>query len=949
MPFISALVAGAAAVAGAVGSAVAAVSAFTVGGFALGSTLVSLGLSVGLSALSSALATKPKKPIGGAQLQLSSGGSTPREAAFGRIATRGQMIFHNESGAKNKRMDIVYVLSDGRCESLESVWIGGKQKTLTPLADPQPGVKAFSIEGYDTKAEVRFHDGRPGQAADVALIANSSGRLSPDDRGAGLCYVAVTLTYDTKIFDSGLPEFLWEIKGLHCYDPRLDTTAGGSGSHRFDDPSTWAYTENSALIANQFLMGVYAEDEITVGAGTPQSDIIMSTVITAANICDEEVTLAAGGTEPRYRTAAIVSAGDGEYRAALRPLLEAMAGYLVENVGTYGLIAGAAQSIAATITDADLVLGEALRWQASKSRSERVNEVFGQFLDPSVGWAANSFPPVYSSTGRAEDGEPLRVPFDLEAVTSRTQAERVALIRLRESRRQASAGIAVGMHLNEIEGGQWIEWQSDRFSTTRTYFVAATQLNQNDTLTLTLAETGDEVFDWTSAEEGTPPEAGTVPSAPTTATNIEGFNVTLSQVTNLLGSSRPIATLTWTPPDDPTITDVVIEYRRVGGTVATRLIDASPEDGQFVIEGLAENEEYEFRATIRTTPVRATTTTAWIEGRTDVGLTGAPADVSNFKINVLGENATLTWDSSGESNISHYVIRYTPDTTSATWGAASVLAANVQAYRFTTPALAGSYLIKAMTKQSRESASAALIVSEITGTTANVVQDIVESPTFSGTKTNATVASSELKLTDATLLTGSYAFASTFDLGAIYPCRVTPFVTAYGSAIDNFMSSWTTLASVSSLSASDADTWSATLMARTTPDDPAGSPTWTAWEEIGVSDKIFRAIQFRLDLATTLPNITPVVTALSVRVDMPDRIISGKDVVCGTGGLTVSFSPAYKALTGLAIAGQNMATGDYATISAKSASGFTIIFRNSAGTAVSRTFDYVASGYGEVQ
>jgi hypothetical protein len=41
-----------------------------------------------------------------------------------------------------------------------------------------------------------------------------------------------------------------------------------------------------------------------------------------------------------------------------------------------------------------------------------------------------------------------------------------------------------------------------------------------------------------------------------------------------------------------------------------------------------------------------------------------------------------------------------------------------------------------------------------------------------------------------------------------------------------------------------------------------------------------------------------------------------------------------------------MATGDYAQITAKTSAGFTIQFKNSAGTGVARTMDWIAKGYG---
>jgi len=96
-------------------------------------------------------------------------------------------------------------------------------------------------------------------------------------------------------------------------------------------------------------------------------------------------------------------------------------------------------------------------------------------------------------------------------------------------------------------------------------------------------------------------------------------------------------------------------------------------------------------------------------------------------------------------------------------------------------------------------------------------------------------------------------------------------------------------------------------------------------------------------------DVTPVVTAITVSVDMPDRIIAGNDIVIPVGGMTISFLPAYRHLQGLSIAAQGMQTGDTYDITGKGEAGFHMEFKNAGGASVSRTFDYVAKGYGSVQ
>ena len=52
-------------------------------------------------------------------------------------------------------------------------------------------------------------------------------------------------------------------------------------------------------------------------------------------------------------------------------------------------------------------------------------------------------------------------------------------------------------------------------------------------------------------------------------------------------------------------------------------------------------------------------------------------------------------------------------------------------------------------------------------------------------------------------------------------------------------------------------------------------------------------------------------------------------------------------LPSIGITAQNMASGDYYTLTGISGTGFTITFRNSAGTAIDRNFTYSAVGYGK--
>jgi len=79
---------------------------------------------------------------------------------------------------------------------------------------------------------------------------------------------------------------------------------------------------------------------------------------------------------------------------------------------------------------------------------------------------------------------------------------------------------------------------------------------------------------------------------------------------------------------------------------------------------------------------------------------------------------------------------------------------------------------------------------------------------------------------------------------------------------------------------------------------------------------------------------------------MPDRIFSGNDIESGAGTKTVTFTNPYKSVNyAVGITGENMATGDFFTVSNKTVNGFDVLFKNSSGTNVSRTFDFIAKGF----
>lgn len=348
-----------------------------------------------------------------------------------------------------------------------------------------------------------------------------------------------------------------------------------------------------------------------------------------------------------------------------------------------------------------------------------------------------------------------------------------------------------------------------------------------------------------------------------------------------------------------------------------------------------------------------------------------PLDVTGFVIAVLGDNATLSWNAVSNINLDHYVIRYSSNIGGVTWNTATILVDNVHGTNVVVPTLTGTFLIKAVTAQDNESTNAAIITSNVAGILAfNEVLTQSEQPLWTGTKVDTANAGGFLQLdsvdtlADWTTLSavitlaygingfalaGTYQLEAPIDLSEAYTSRVSVTLSAGGVDNSNVMASWVTLASVITLAGTDVGSWAIELEIRTTPDDPSSmGAVWSAWTPFVLGDYFARGIDFRLGLFTTQANVTPVISQFDISVDMPDRVIAGNDILCGTSGSVIAFSPALKALGGLAISAQGLATGDYYLITSKSSTGFTIAFFDSTNAPITRTFDYVAKGYGRV-
>jgi len=363
-----------------------------------------------------------------------------------------------------------------------------------------------------------------------------------------------------------------------------------------------------------------------------------------------------------------------------------------------------------------------------------------------------------------------------------------------------------------------------------------------------------------------------------------------------------------------------------------------------------------------------------------IGELSPPSDVQNFAVNIVGQDAHLSWDPVGDKDLSEYVIHYSALTTGASWQNSVPLVQKVSrpATSITVPALVGSYLCKSRDKSGNYSSNEAIISTNISAIgNFNAVATQTENPGFTGTKTNVARVDNTLVLDTVELFddnttdnfdsitshnfdggtknnniqsSGTYEFSDVIDLGGIFTSRVVASISQTATDRDRlFDNVGTSTANPTGFIDTepgnfdgDAPQESDSHIEVSTSDD---NITFTSFRKFAVGDYTSRFYKFRLIMTSQNNSATPIVSALSVQVDMPDKIISFNDKVSGTGIFTVSFSNNFKNTSyAIGISAQGLASGDFYEITNKQVGSFDIAFKNSSNTGISRTFDAICKG-----
>ncbi|MFC3206888.1 phage tail protein [Aquamicrobium soli] len=553
------------AIAGAIGAVATAVSGFigtalAAGG--IGAFALKTAVGIGLNLLAQAIAGKPKAPTFSINGTLQSGGDLPRSFILGRTATAGSLVWVNTWGkdgdTPNGYLTQVIAISDLPVKSLDELWVNGEKCTIDyerPHADGRGYPVTEYKKGSSDSLWVRFYDGAQ-TAADSFLSATASNAQrswSANRVGRGVAYAIVTARVSKKMFSS-IPNFKFVVSGIPLYDITKDSTAGGSGTHRLSDPSTWGGDGDDlpAVQAYNLLHGLTFNGQWFYGLqNIAAARLPADNWIAAINKCRAPIA-GASGNEPTYRSAGEIQI-DAPLASALEAINTACQGRIAEVGGVYTMFVGAPDAPVASFTDDDILSTEEQSFTPFFGLADTINGISANYPSPEDGWAAKTAPPLYRTDLEALHGNRrLMADVPLDFVPYAEQVQRLMKSALEEGQRARRHTLVLPPQFwSYAVPGAILAWTSARNGYDAKLFrVDGVSDKANLDVMIDITEVDPSDFDWDTNTDFEVPVDGTVgPMRPAPQPIVDWFAEKWALKDDNGAPTRAAIRLTWDNSD----------------------------------------------------------------------------------------------------------------------------------------------------------------------------------------------------------------------------------------------------------------------------------------------------------------------------------------------------------------------------------------------------------------
>jgi len=594
------------------GAAVAALA--TGAAFGLAAFATAFAIGAGISMVARALMPVPDL---GEQMRgttvTSRDPAGPRKLIYGQVRVGGNVVFIAHSGTDNKYLHLAVVFASHYINSYEEVWFNdNKIWTRTGGFQSDWGT-------YVTMDTTKL--GTAAQSASSLLTPVS--QWTSDHKLSGIAYIAFKLEWNQDKFPQGVPNITAVIKGKRVFDPRTNVTG---------------FSTNPALCVRDYLL------DQDYGLGESNLNIDSTAIEAAADLCDEQVSIDAGGTQDRYQCNGVIDTSN-QIKSNIEQLLSSMGGRLTYSGGKYFI--DGAEYRAPTVTIDETVIISGIKTQTKQSRRSIYNSVKGTFISEeknykildypvqrlkttagsfvtgttyrilfvgttdftAIGASSNAVGVEFTATGAGsgtgtasstivEDGAQIHLDMPLPFVSNNLQAQRLAKIALLKSRQQVVISMTVNLAGLKIKVGDTISVNYDKLGYSGKVFEVigydlAIGNNGQMGVQLECIETASAIYDWTTADEEDFLSGGELDLYDgRTVDNVTSLSLTEIGLRGPDGGVSSSVQLTWTAPDDAFIEYYKIRYNKNG---TTDYFEVQSRETNVFISGLDITSNYDFR------------------------------------------------------------------------------------------------------------------------------------------------------------------------------------------------------------------------------------------------------------------------------------------------------------------------------------------------------------------
>lgn len=623
------------ALAGAAGPALADPATLVITALGVSTTSVAafairIGVGLAFSALSQALtkgaANGNTAPRGITLRSTTAGEQTPQSFILGTYVTGGNLVApemsHGVDGDTRYLTRVVDV-SDVQVDSLLYAIIDGKRHYFTGAVNPDYGPTSDRTD-YAGFVWCQFKDGSQ-TAADPDLVSiYGSYPARPWEStmvGRGVAYAILTFLWrDDPQLWQGRPEVKLVVKGIRLYDPRKDSTAGGSGAHRYGTTSTHEWTDNPVVMIYNLLRGIQIRGGAIFGGGFAASDLPYATWAAAMNACDVLI-----GDRKTYTAGYEVfmggsDAGGQSPADVVEELLKACAGQIADVGGTLYIRVGAPGLPVKFITDDDVLVTQGQELDPFPGAEDSYNIVHATWVNPSQLWTVKEATPVRDEDAIDADGQELVADIALPAVTVGQQVQQLMNAWLKDAQRHRRQTITLppeGILLKPLDV---IDWTSTRNGYSGKAFEIGQIGIDPQTLctTLSMREVDPNDYDWTVGDE-IAVDAPSIDPVEPSAQSVPGFSATAITITDSANNGRrPAIRMNWSVPlPGVTAMQMQVRVKATGALIFNGSTEEIDSGAYRLAAGVLPETTYQCRAKLKSG--KKTSWTNWAAAEVTTG------------------------------------------------------------------------------------------------------------------------------------------------------------------------------------------------------------------------------------------------------------------------------------------------------------------------------------------